>query len=717
MEGEFTMDKKLRMLSKQRLTTLVLLGLVTGVGYQMDNAHAATNSGDIDANTVTKAGDTADDTQSDQAVIGNGSQSQSDSDKGGTVDGSVDKDTGSKTNDGSDSLNDTKDSGDKSGGNGSVGGTDANTNTGSTGDNGSTGTDGKVDNNGDKTGGSTVVSDTTTKFNRGNLLRAADVPVAPTIVDSGVISGTNGSKWTKDSEGTVTIFGGNFSKIPSFSTVGVKKVVFALNDAGQKVVFPKYSFGGGLFQLWTDVTEYDGMENVDTSKVVMMDSMFAQNLSLKSIDLSSWDMSNVTSMTNMFSGGYNDGTGLKTMQLQSVKLGSTTGKVTDMSSMFNGDQYLTDVDAADWNVDSLQSADALFRGTAIGSLDLSGWNTSNLTSINSTFAAMPNVTSINVADWDTSKVNNLVQAFQSDPLLSDLDVSKWDVSGSKSFVQVFDNDSSLTTIDLSNWHPAPVSALTWAFRNTGVEKLNLSNFSLTDDASVREALLGTTNLKELILPTNMHMDSSNGNAALPDIPKTDVYTGLWQAVGTGTVDKPAGATFTSAQLNTAYDGATMADTYVWQKVPSATTGGGDTGNTGNTGNNGGGTTTPTTDPSEGGNGATVDPENPVVKPVVKPTTPTKKPAVTSKGHAGDKKANTTGKAATLNNGGAAAKVTSAVKPLAANAKGTATKDPSKSQSAATVLPQTGEEKTSWLAVIAGALNLSFLGLNWFKRQN
>ncbi|WP_162257426.1 BspA family leucine-rich repeat surface protein [Levilactobacillus senmaizukei] len=707
------MDKKLRMLSKQRLTTLVLLGLVTGVGYQMDNAHAATNSGDIDANTVTKTGEKANDTQSKQVVIGDGSQSQSDLDKAGAINGSVDKGTGSDANDGSDSLNDNQDSGDKSGDNGSTDGPDVHKNAG---DNGSTSTDDKVDNNGDKTGGSTVVSDTTAKFNRGNLLRAADVPVAPTIVDSGV-AGT--SKWTKDSNGVMTIYGGNFQSMGTWASIN--KVVFALSDTGQKVVLPKYAMN--LFQNWFNITEYDGLENVDASNVVMMNNMFSGNTSLKSIDLSSWDMSNVTSMTSMFSGGYNDGTGLKTMQLQSVKLGSTTGKVTDMSMMFSGDQDLSDVDAADWNVDSLQSADALFRETAIGSLDLSGWNTSKLTSMNSTFAEMPNVTSINVADWDTSKVNNLVQAFQGDPKLSDLDVSKWDVSSSKQFGSLFDGDASLATIDLSNWHPMPIAYMIWAFRNnSALTKLDLSNFDLSGDQgiSIKEALSGDTNLKELILGPNTKLGDADYDAGLPDIPKTDVYTGLWQAVGTGTVDKPAGATFTSAQLNTAYDGATMADTYVWQKVPSATTGGGDTGNTGNTGNNGGGTTTPTTDPSEGGNGATVDPGTPVVKP----TTPAKKPAVTSKGHAGDKKTSATGKAVTLNNGGAAAKVTSttnAAKPLAihasANVKKTAANDQSKSQLAATVLPQTGEQRTSWLAVIAGALSLGFLGLNWFKRQN
>ena len=57
-----------------------------------------------------------------------------------------------------------------------------------------------------------------------------------------------------------------------------------------------------------------------------------------------------------------------------------------------------------------------------------------------------------------------------------------------------------------------------------------------------------------------------GTAAnLPGAPNNATYTGYWRNVGTGTVTNPTGAfVLTSGQLMAQFDGATMADTFVWQ---------------------------------------------------------------------------------------------------------------------------------------------------------
>ncbi|EDH3593747.1 hypothetical protein GCV60_10405, partial [Listeria monocytogenes] len=55
------------------------------------------------------------------------------------------------------------------------------------------------------------------------------------------------------------------------------------------------------------------------------------------------------------------------------------------------------------------------------------------------------------------------------------------------------------------------------------------------------------------------------DAMLPHLTSTAKYTGKWQNVGSGTVDKPKGSFVgTSIELMSTYDGSTMADTYVWQ---------------------------------------------------------------------------------------------------------------------------------------------------------
>ncbi|EAF4531706.1 LPXTG cell wall anchor domain-containing protein, partial [Listeria monocytogenes serotype 1/2a] len=50
-------------------------------------------------------------------------------------------------------------------------------------------------------------------------------------------------------------------------------------------------------------------------------------------------------------------------------------------------------------------------------------------------------------------------------------------------------------------------------------------------------------------------------------PTSTDYTGKWQNVGSGTVDKPKGSFIgTAMELMSTYDGSTMADTYVWQPM-------------------------------------------------------------------------------------------------------------------------------------------------------
>ncbi|WP_200831664.1 bacterial Ig-like domain-containing protein, partial [Listeria monocytogenes] len=57
----------------------------------------------------------------------------------------------------------------------------------------------------------------------------------------------------------------------------------------------------------------------------------------------------------------------------------------------------------------------------------------------------------------------------------------------------------------------------------------------------------------------------SANAGLPNPTPTAKYTGKWQNVGSGTVDKPKGSFVgTATELMSTYDGSTMADTYVWQ---------------------------------------------------------------------------------------------------------------------------------------------------------
>ena len=77
----------------------------------------------------------------------------------------------------------------------------------------------------------------------------------------------------------------------------------------------------------------------------------------------------------------------------------------------------------------------------------------------------------------------------------------------------------------------------------------------------------TTSLRTLTLSPDFRFVNSAGS--LPDVRRNVEFTGYWQNVGWGTIERPRGEyVFTSAQLMAQYDGATMADTFVWQPAKS-----------------------------------------------------------------------------------------------------------------------------------------------------
>ncbi|WP_164504760.1 BspA family leucine-rich repeat surface protein [Levilactobacillus huananensis] len=661
------MTKKLRMTSKQKLTTLAVLSVVAGVGLRVDTAHADTVDSSNDTATNNRGTSVSADEMALKSVPTSGAQAQQ---LGTTRDTSI-KDATSKESD-------TKES--------KV-----------TGDTSKTTVPSAL---ADETAPKTIAKDKTdvdSQINSGEkeatlhpqksarigLLRDS----TPTIKASGT-SGT--SHWTEDTDGVVTVTGGNLDKMKTLANA--TKLIF--DGSLGKIVLPANS--DYFFQFWTNLTEIDGWENVDASNVTSMANMFSSDVSLKSLDLSALDLSHVTDMSNMVSGGIYDGTGSHPMSITRFKLGSSTNRVTDMTMMLFGDDSLVDVDAENWDVSNLLSAESLFDGTAIAHLDLSNWQTSKLQSLSGTFANMSNLTTLNVAGLQTGSVTNFVETFENDPLLTTVDVSKWDVSSSPYFTSMFYGDSSLKNLDLSHWHPDALLQMNRMFSgDASLTSLNLSGFDTISGgrgtSAVNEALLGTIGLHEIVLGPNTSLGDATQNAKLPDIPVTNTYTGLWQAVGTGTVNKPNGATYTSAQLNASYDGATMADTYVWQQVSTTPTDPGTSPDTDTDGDNG----TVIGDGNEDEKG-TPD-KSQQKKPILQKPTMIKL-LTTAKRDKMD--------VFSANQGATMMQKTGRQRTMTVTDH----------QSEKATLPQTNEKKSSLWAAI-GAVTLGILSFHWYKRQD
>ncbi|MFK4935456.1 BspA family leucine-rich repeat surface protein [Lactococcus garvieae] len=143
-------------------------------------------------------------------------------------------------------------------------------------------------------------------------------------------------------------------------------------------------------------------------------------------------------------------------------------------------------------------------------------------------------------------------------------------SEQRSMRMMFCNTPKLKNLDLSSFNTSKILFMNGMFSgDSGLEQLDLQNFDMRGGVDTTAMFEGTSQLKVLTLGKNFRFNGwsqASKNIGLPNIEKTDSYTGYWQDLGDGgTPEHPKGEhVFTSDQLMENYDGETMAGTYVWQ---------------------------------------------------------------------------------------------------------------------------------------------------------
>lgn len=177
-------------------------------------------------------------------------------------------------------------------------------------------------------------------------------------------------------------------------------------------------------KLWLDSTDNTAYYYTETEKVYLntdSSNMFHYLPDLSSLDLSSFDTSQVTDMRYMFS---------ELSNLADLNLSNfNTSKVTNMESMFDGMSKITNLNLSSFDTSHVTNMDLMFSFTSkLVSLNLSNFNTSQVTVMNRMFANMPNLASLDLSSFDTSQVTEMSYMFYNTPNLTSLDLSTFDTS-------------------------------------------------------------------------------------------------------------------------------------------------------------------------------------------------------------------------------------------------------------------------------------------------
>ena len=188
---------------------------------------------------------------------------------------------------------------------------------------------------------------------------------------------------------------------------------------------------------------------------------------LTTVDLSNFDTSNYTDMSNMF---YN------CSSLTSLDLSNfNTSKVTNMSNMFQYCSSITSLDLSSFNTTNVQYMNLMFSEcSSLTSLNLSNFNTGKVTNMYSMFSSCSSLTSLNLSNFNTGKVTNMYNMFYSCPSLTSLNLSNFNTGKVTDMGNMFVYCSKLSNLTLGN---------NWA-SNSSISSFSLSSCPLTHESAV-----------------------------------------------------------------------------------------------------------------------------------------------------------------------------------------------------------------------------------------
>ncbi|MGL9847772.1 hypothetical protein IGJ91_002942 [Enterococcus sp. DIV0765f] len=189
-------------------------------------------------------------------------------------------------------------------------------------------------------------------------------------------------------------------------------------------------------------------QTVNNRQVIMrstdISSTFQNNKIIENVDFSGLNMDDIINMNYVFSGCSN---------LQTVDFGSNTlPKVYNLTAIFQNCSNLINV-LGSWTLDSVRTIEAAFLNCShLINVDVSRWNLTQVSSLAQLFSNCNDLSKLDTSSWDTSNITNLFCTFQNCVNLANIDVSNWNVAKVTNVTNLFTDCRSINTLDMSNWH-------------------------------------------------------------------------------------------------------------------------------------------------------------------------------------------------------------------------------------------------------------------------
>jgi len=174
-------------------------------------------------------------------------------------------------------------------------------------------------------------------------------------------------------------------------------------------------------------------------------------------DISSWDVSNVTNMSNMVGGAWREFHFNQDISKWDVS------KVTNMSGMFNN-AFLFNQDIGEWDVSQVADMSLLFgtdqyQYTSNFNQDIGSWDVSKVTNMSLMFSN--SLFNQDIGGWDVSNVTNMSSMFK-DAEAFNKDIGSWDVSEVTNMGWLF-KEATAFNQDIGDWDVTNVTIMGYMF--------------------------------------------------------------------------------------------------------------------------------------------------------------------------------------------------------------------------------------------------------------
>ena len=213
----------------------------------------------------------------------------------------------------------------------------------------------------------------------------------------------------------------------------------------------------GMFSSCIGLNSMD-ISGFETGNVLNMSKMFDKaNLSDLG-DISGWDVGKVTSFESMFRDCPN------LQDLDDIQYWNVSNQCNDLSMMFYNSALIApqDLDLTGWDVSNVTTTAGMFYGSkSLETLDITGWDTSKLVNASGMFEynsviEQSRLSEINgIEDLDISSLKNISRMFMLNRFVN-VDLSSWDTHGLEDISYAFSGCYRQDLGKLKHWNVSSV---------------------------------------------------------------------------------------------------------------------------------------------------------------------------------------------------------------------------------------------------------------------